>query len=658
MKNLLMAVAAGACALASFADVIYVAPDGEGEGTSWSDPAPITTAIAAAVAAEGGEVWLKEGWYDLKAAIPLSADVIVRGGFAGDETSADEADPKAHQTVLSAIVSPASYNWTSNSTRTANCPLWKDGEFNLCLPTDEEGCIWRIPAVGNGSLGFNNIFTVPVASTGVKISGLVFTGCKGVAINASESSVAEVENCRFLASGVGAGSLSGGGISSTGILCVKDCEFIGCGGAPLTLGGTDTTVSHKVINCLFYANTGCGGTSRSAAIDVANKTPAEIEGCTFRSNIGIARCNSSFAGSAIANFNGGAMTIKNCLFEDNRCRTSAPTGGEAGNMPFGCIHANGTVTIEGCMFRGNNVKGANLDYAQGRTACIAANGNLIVRNTVFAGNWISATTAKATTWSIVTCGASSTGRFINCAFYDNEICVEGTTEAATNGIWSTTLGLGRLANGADTSYGVTILNCLFSNNKLASSVAIPETGAPRQAEVVLLDDTNANRPGFTYSIINTVIWNKSADHRCFREHPEINPWITHCDFVNCGDVAAWTNGTTCIEYLTADDPRISPKVCRKRGTYPFKGMLGLALDSPFVKAGTPVYEKDGTFYIYEPGVGTARAWRHCTLKGTSYSSLTAGAALVADGFGAAREKDAFSYGPVVNVPFGLAVHVR
>ena len=123
-------------------------------------------------------------------------------------------------------------------------------------------------------------------------------------------------------------------------------------------------------------------------------------------------------------------------------------------------------------------------------------------------------------------------------------------------------------------------------------------------------------------------------------------------------MAARTNGTTCIEYLTADDPRISPKVCRKRGTYPFKGMLGLALDSPFVKSGTPVYEKDGTFYIYEPGLGTARAWRHCTLKATSYSSLTAGATPVADGFGAAREEDAFSYGPIVNVPFGLAVMLK
>ena len=645
--------------------MLYAASDGAGSGASWTDAASITTAFAAVAEAGCGEVWLKEGWYDLTAGFALSSDVIVRGGFAGTETSADEADPKAHRTVLSAIVDASRYSWSSNAGRTVNCPLWKDGEFNLCRPTDEDGCIWRAPAIitglngaQTGAVGFANIFTMPAGSTGVKVSGVVLTGSRGNAIIVSESSSIEVESCRFLACGVGTGGVTGGGISANGLVSVKDCDFIGCGGAPLTLGGTDTTVSHKVVNCLFDDNIGCSSTSRSAAIDVSSKTPVEIEGCTFRSNIGLARCASSFAGSVIANASSAAMTIKNCLFEDNRCRTSAPTGSEAGNMPFGCIHAKGTVTIEGCMFRGNNVKGANLDYAQGRTACIAANGNLIIRNTVFAGNWISATTAKATTWSIVACGASSTGRFINCAFYDNEVCVEGTTEAAKDGMWSTTLGLGRLGNGSDTSYGVTLLNCLFSNNKLASNVTIPEEGTPRQAEVMLLDDSNLNRPGYTYSLINTVIWNKSADHRSFREHPEINPWITHCDFVNCGDVEARTNGTTCIEYLTADDPGISPKVCRKRGTYPFKGMLGLALDSPFVKSGTPVYEKDGTFYIYEPGVVANKPWRHCTLKGTSYASLAAGAAPVADGFGAAREEDAFSYGPIVNVPFGLAVMLR
>lgn len=61
MKNLLMAVAAGACALASFADVIYVAPDGTGTGTSWEDAAPIKTAFAAAVKPAAARSGLRKG---------------------------------------------------------------------------------------------------------------------------------------------------------------------------------------------------------------------------------------------------------------------------------------------------------------------------------------------------------------------------------------------------------------------------------------------------------------------------------------------------------------------------------------------------------------------------------------------------------------------
>ena len=654
-KKLMVAAAVGASALGAMANVIYVAPDGAGSGTSWSDPAPITTAIAAAVAAEGGEVWLKQGWYDLKAAIPLSTNVIVRGGFAGDETSADEADPKAHPTILSGIVKDANYGWTKNGSRNYDDPLWKDGEFNLCRPNDED-VVWRLPGLSNSSMGFSNFFTMPAGSTCVKIVGVTFTGCRGAAIVVSASSVAEVESCRFLACGVQTGLPTSGGVNASGLVTVKDCEFIGCG-CPLSLAGSDTTVSHKVINCLFDDNTGCSGSIRAGAIDVTGTTPVEIEGCTFKGNIGLDRCSNSFAGSAIANYGGGAMTIKGCIFEDNRCRTRGT------ETPFGCICARKTVTIENCLFKGNSVKGKDLNYSQGRMACLcvmqggSGSISLIVRNTVFAGNWISASSTIATTWGIVSCGSYTTGSFINCAFYDNEVSVEGTTDEARAGLWSTIFGMGRCQNGSDGSYGITLLNCLFSNNKLASNVTIPETGAPRQAEVMLLDE-NTKNPSFTYSIINTVIWNKSADHRCFREHPEINPWITHCDFVNCGDVEARTNGTTCIEYLTADDPHISPKVCRKRGTYPFKGMLGLALDSPFVKSGTPVYEKDGTFYIYEPELVAKKPWRHCTLKGTSYASLADGATPVADGFGVAREEDAFSYGPVVNVPFGLAVMLR
>ena len=653
MKRLITTVAACACAFGLFADVIYVAPDGAGSGASWSDSASITAAFAAAVEAEGGEIWLKEGIYTLGATLVPCSNLVVRGGFAGTESSATEADPKAHLTILSAMNKSCAYGWTKNGTRDTTDPIWTaDGKFNLMRADDVE-TVYRIPCLSNAGMGLTTILKTTVAVTGLRLDGLVFTCSRGRAVSFPTGSDCEVSRCLFLACGVvGSGAPVAGALESSGTLVVSDSDFIGCG-TPLWFSGTATDATNKVVNCRFEDNTGSSGAGYGGALTTTGVMPLEITGCTFRRNIGVARANGSLGAAAIAlTVANQKVKIADCLFEDNRCRTTGTS------TALGCIYSKGSITIENCMFKGNSVKGTGLSDTSQTTsaACINANGTLIVRNTVFAGNWISAETSLSIPWSIVFCGSGTVGGFVNCSFYDNEVAVTGTTDAAKAGLWSATFGMGRQNNGNDKGKGVTLLNCLFSNNALASNVTAPEDGYLHQAEVLLCDSGTYNGD-FTYSLVNTVVWNASADYQSYCEHPKIDPWITHCDFVNCGDVAARTNGTTCIEYLTADDPHISPKVCRKRGTYPFKGMLGLALDSPFGKSGTPVYEKNGTFYINEPGVGTKNPWRPCTNKAASSATLD-GATLVADGFGAARSADAFSYGPVVNRLPGLAVMLK
>lgn len=39
----------------------------------------------------------------------VCSNLVVRGGFVGDETSADAADPKNHPTVLSGMASNMTY---------------------------------------------------------------------------------------------------------------------------------------------------------------------------------------------------------------------------------------------------------------------------------------------------------------------------------------------------------------------------------------------------------------------------------------------------------------------------------------------------------------------------------------------------------------------
>lgn len=96
---------------AAEAAVCRVAPDGNGNGTSWSSP----MALHAALASDGcGEIWVRKGLY--KPVVPagsrpteeerlVSFAVLpgtrVYGGFAGSESVRDQRDPAANRSVLS-----------------------------------------------------------------------------------------------------------------------------------------------------------------------------------------------------------------------------------------------------------------------------------------------------------------------------------------------------------------------------------------------------------------------------------------------------------------------------------------------------------------------------------------------------------------------------
>lgn len=98
-----LALAVGICAVVRplSGAVYYVAPDGVGDGSSWDTAANFEAAYAAAGEAGGGELWLKKGFHVLANTVILKSGVVVRGGFAGTETSADQADPKENITSIS-----------------------------------------------------------------------------------------------------------------------------------------------------------------------------------------------------------------------------------------------------------------------------------------------------------------------------------------------------------------------------------------------------------------------------------------------------------------------------------------------------------------------------------------------------------------------------
>ncbi len=86
---------------------VYVDADatGNNDGTTWAD-AYTDLSIAIDSAAAGSDLWIAAGTYVTPDSTPFFIDreISLYGGFAGSETTAEEADPATNPTVLSGDV--------------------------------------------------------------------------------------------------------------------------------------------------------------------------------------------------------------------------------------------------------------------------------------------------------------------------------------------------------------------------------------------------------------------------------------------------------------------------------------------------------------------------------------------------------------------------
>ena len=106
---------AGLSAQTVYVDIDNATP---GDGTSWATAYNnLNDALLGADA--GAEVWIAAGTYVTPdtASFFIDKELTVRGGFAGTETSADDADPAANLTILSGDVMGNDPDLTYDSTR-------------------------------------------------------------------------------------------------------------------------------------------------------------------------------------------------------------------------------------------------------------------------------------------------------------------------------------------------------------------------------------------------------------------------------------------------------------------------------------------------------------------------------------------------------------
>ena len=88
------------------AQVIYVKPNAQGDGTSWEN-ATGNLQKALQSATEGTQVWVAAGTYtptmgtDRTVSFELPSGVAIYGGFQGTETSLDQRNIEQNPTILS-----------------------------------------------------------------------------------------------------------------------------------------------------------------------------------------------------------------------------------------------------------------------------------------------------------------------------------------------------------------------------------------------------------------------------------------------------------------------------------------------------------------------------------------------------------------------------
>lgn len=82
----------------------YISPDGTGDGTSWQTCSGNYPEIFIASSIREKEVWMKEGVYygdtSSTTALTVPVGVTLRGGFAGNEDSASQANPEQHTSII------------------------------------------------------------------------------------------------------------------------------------------------------------------------------------------------------------------------------------------------------------------------------------------------------------------------------------------------------------------------------------------------------------------------------------------------------------------------------------------------------------------------------------------------------------------------------
>ena len=261
-----------------------------GGNGDWDSPMTFAEAwTAAAGAADGGEIWLKQGVYTLASSpgrVTPIAEVTIRGGFSGGEMSADAREATGRSVVDGA------------------------GEYNaLWMHSSSPVLIERVDFTGAKDFVIRKSGSGRLELRQCRIVKNTFSGTKGVSSSGAESSY----------SNWGVNNFGGEIQQNGGALLAEGCEF---GGNALAAGssylinggliGIANASSAQFQNCLFVSNSVTGGEGQGCILASSGLSNCNFSNCLFKANY-----STSSRATLISTFQSGICTIDDCIFSGN-----------------------------------------------------------------------------------------------------------------------------------------------------------------------------------------------------------------------------------------------------------------------------------------------------------------------------------------------------
>lgn len=402
--------------------IIYVTKEGAGakNGTSWENAYDDISVAYVDAGHYRGEVWIGEGVYTQALPTVKCASVNVRGGFAGDEMSAAEADPAAHPTVISG--GRTTFYFLTDTDGVAGAAEFTGLTFRdfqrsaIDFSTIDIGKVTVAKCrFENCNLGGSTSYAGAWVLGEPTFSDCFFSNCfRAVYSKSTVAATTVVERCVFVA-------ISEGGVSAAaannGRLVVRNCEF---------RDGVMTTASGYSSGCLLSVN--------------GKNTSAEITDCIFENNQvkDLSKGCIGFFGETSGN--AGEFVIQRCLFKNNVCMHSSwnNTDGYYNSQQFGtCVSleaVGATALVRDCSFVGNVVT----NFSGCGASCIVLRNTAskaVAVNCTFEANVAIAreNLDRSGTWRSVgnagTINAAASGiGLVNCTFVAN------TNRADTGGV--------------------------------------------------------------------------------------------------------------------------------------------------------------------------------------------------------------------------------